>query len=95
LAEGPCRHRWTATSLKATLANPRLWARADHRAAELRLRNGQPDLDKIGVIYESEWNFVGSGHREGETLWAEATREQVRIARTIRERKSTAHNRQN
>jgi hypothetical protein len=63
-------------------------ARADHRAAKLRQRNGQPDPDKIRVIYESEWRFAGSGHREGEAQWAEATREQVRVARTIKERQS-------
>jgi hypothetical protein len=48
------------------------------------------DLDKIRVIYQSEWCFAGSGHREGEALWAEATREQVGVARAIKERQSPA-----
>ena len=87
------RHFLTKSRRYSTTLSALRQARADHRAAELRQRNGQPDLDKLRVIYESEWRFAGSGHREGEALWAEATRSRY-VSHAQSERKSPAHNRQ-
>jgi hypothetical protein len=56
--------------------------RADHQAAEHRQRHGQPD-PAANVVTESHWQFIGSGYREGEAMWAEDARQRVRAARAI------------
>jgi hypothetical protein len=80
-------HFLTKSQRYSTTLSALRQARADHRAAELSQRHGQPEPDKPNVIYEAQWRFAGSDHRECEKLWAEAARDQIQIARAIRERR--------
>ncbi|MFC4529737.1 replication initiator [Sphaerisporangium dianthi] len=57
--------------------------RADHRAAEARVRNGLPTLGDGSTFVLGHWRFVGSGHSPGEAILAERIRQQVQSARAI------------
>lgn len=55
--------------------------RADYQAEQARLLRGLPDPGEDRTIILSEWRYAGSGHRHGESFWAELARHQIETAR--------------
>ncbi|MEV5408629.1 replication initiator [Thermopolyspora sp. NPDC052614] len=58
-------------------------ARADHRAEQARQRMGLPDPPGQDTVTLGTWRYVGSGHREGEHMWAQIARQRIATARKI------------
>lgn len=58
-------------------------ARADFRAEQARLITGAPPPDPEKTVTVDAWHYAGSGHRHGETFWAEVARQRIAIARKI------------
>jgi hypothetical protein len=64
-------------------------ARAEHRAAEARDRNGLPALEDGSTLVLGHWRFAGSGHSPGEAILAEQIRHGVQTAHTIAAQRAT------
>jgi hypothetical protein len=60
-------------------------ARADHRAAQARERDGIPESDHAHkTITIQDWHYAGNGLLHGEHFWAEQARNRIQTARRIR-----------
>ncbi|MFD1932064.1 replication initiator [Nonomuraea mangrovi] len=67
--------------------------RADYRAAQARMLQGLPDPGQGNTLTVSEWTYGGTGHRNGESFWAELARQHIAATRRItRVRDEEDHN---
>ncbi|WP_214325109.1 replication initiator [Nonomuraea sediminis] len=66
-------------------------ARADYRAEQARLLHGLRAPDPDTTLTIAEWQYAGSGHRNGEAFWAQLAHQRITTARRIaRQREENA-----